>query len=121
VSLCVLAGGKVIALAITGFTLSWTHSVEKTRWEEDWRITPGGLEIIRARVKGSGAGIDPPPGSILEKGWWSFRPVLGPQAALRLAQSGATMGGWSLCADGSCMTIGAEPGDAVVITACGSK
>ncbi|MGO4839058.1 DUF1850 domain-containing protein, partial [Rhizobiaceae sp. 2RAB30] len=37
-SLCVVAAGKTTVLAASLFTLSWTHSVEKTRWEEDWRV-----------------------------------------------------------------------------------
>ena len=33
-SLCILAGGKVTALALSAFTLSWTHSVQKSEWRE---------------------------------------------------------------------------------------
>ncbi|MFX6230366.1 DUF1850 domain-containing protein, partial [Acinetobacter baumannii] len=31
------------SLAVAAFTLSWTHSVEKVEWQEDWRVTPQGL------------------------------------------------------------------------------
>src|SRR5690606_23223998 len=52
-----LVAGKVIAPLMAGaMTLAWTHSVENIAWEEDWRATPAGLEIVEARVKGSGAG-----------------------------------------------------------------
>jgi hypothetical protein len=52
-SLCVLAGGKTIVLAAAAFTLSWTHSVEKIRWTEHWRVTPAGLVVDMGRVEGS--------------------------------------------------------------------
>ena len=68
-ALCVLSAGKTITLAASLFTLSWTHSVERVRWEEDWRVTPAGLEIVEARVKGSGAGMEPPPDAVLKNGW----------------------------------------------------
>ena len=116
--LCLTAAGKVATIAATAFTLSWTHSVQKTRWEEHWRLTPAGLEIVEARVQGSGAGMDPPEGSVLEDGWWIYRPNLPPQARLVLAASGATGGGWELCAAGKCMEIGASAGEPVEIAAC---
>jgi hypothetical protein len=117
-SLCVIAAGKTIVLATTAFTLSWSHSVEKVRWEEDWRLTPAGLEIAEARVKGSGAGMEPPEGAVLDGGWWVYRPDLPPQRSLRLGSSGATDSGWSLCAEGDCLTIGAEPGEPATVRAC---
>lgn len=58
-SLCVASAGVVKTLAVVAFTLAWTHSIEKTEWQEDWRVTPQGLELIAARVKGSGAGMEP--------------------------------------------------------------
>lgn len=117
-SLCILAAGKVTVLAVSAFTLSWSHSIEKTRWEEDWRVTPAGLRIVAARVKGSGAGMEPPEGAVLKDGWWSYRPRLGARPAVRLAASGATGGGWTLCAGQSCMDLGADAGGAVELSAC---
>jgi hypothetical protein len=119
-SICVTAAGKTVVLAASAFTLSWSHSVEKTRWEEDWRLTPAGLELVEARVKGSGAGMEPPDGAVLEDGWWMFRPDLPPQPSLLLAASGATGSGWSLCAEGDCLTVGATPGGPVEVRACSS-
>jgi hypothetical protein len=118
VPLCILSAGKTTVLAISAFTLSWTHSVEKTRWEEDWRVTPAGLQIVEARVKGSGAGVDPPADARLQDGWWVFAPKLPPRAALVLAASGVTGEGWSLCADGQCTAIGAVAGAPATITTC---
>jgi len=117
-SLCILAAGKVSVLAVSAFTLSWTHSIEKTRWQEDWRVTPAGLEIVAARVKGSGAGMEPPQGAVLDDGWWSYRPKVGPQPTVRLAASGATGAGWTLCADQTCLELGAMPDDNVELSAC---
>jgi hypothetical protein len=117
-TLCLLAAGKLTALAATAFTLSWTHSVEKTRWEEDWRLAPAGLEIVEARIKGSGAGMEPPEGAVLKEGWWVYRPSPPPVPKLVLAASGATGGGWMLCAAGECREIGGEAGSPVEIRAC---
>ena len=117
-SLCILAAGKVTVLAVSAFSLSWTHSIEKTRWEEDWRVTPAGLEIVEARVKGSGAGMEPPEDAVLKDGWWSYRPAFGALPTLVLAASGATGAGWRLCAGRTCLELGAEAGRAVKLSAC---
>ncbi|TIT38538.1 MAG: DUF1850 domain-containing protein, partial [Mesorhizobium sp.] len=69
-SLCILAAGKTMTLTVAAFTLSWTHSVEKTHWQEDWKVLPSGLQIVEARIKGSGAGMEPPEGAVLRDGWW---------------------------------------------------
>ena len=50
-SLCILAAGKTLTLAVTAFTLSWTHSVEKTEWQERWAVTAEGLVLEEARVQ----------------------------------------------------------------------
>ncbi|AWC20644.1 MULTISPECIES: DUF1850 domain-containing protein [Aminobacter] len=120
-SLCIAAGSKAVTMAVAAFTLSWTHSVEKTRWEEDWLVTPAGLEIVEARVRGSGAGMEPAEGARLVDGWWIYVPRLGPQPSVMLAASGATGAGWTLCAEGRCMTLGAEAGETVVIRACAAN
>lgn len=120
-SLCIAAGGKAVTMAVAAFTLSWTHSVERSRWEEDWRVTPAGLEIVEARVKGSGAGMEPAEGARLVDGWWVYAPKLKPQPSIVLAASGATGAGWTLCAAGRCTTLGAEAGETVVIKACAAQ
>ncbi|MGE0239487.1 MAG: DUF1850 domain-containing protein [Parvibaculaceae bacterium] len=117
-SICVLAAGKVVVLAGTAFTLAWTHSVEKFRWEEDWTVTPAGLEVVEARIKGAGAGMEPPEGAKLKDGWWSYIPNVKPQRRLMLAASGTTDSGWTLCAASGCMTVGDRPGDPAVVTVC---
>ena len=120
-SLCILAAGKTTMLAVSAFTLSWTHSVEKTRWQEEWRVTLAGLEIIEARVKGSGAGMDPPEGAVLKDGWWTYRPKSGARPRVRLAASGATGAGWLLCADRTCLELGTEAGDPVELSLCAAS
>jgi hypothetical protein len=103
-SLCLASAGVVKTLSIAAFTLAWTHSVEKTEWQEDWRITAKGLELRQARVKGSGAGMEPPPDARLVAGWFRWRPKRGPMPELVLGNSGAA-GEWRLCSDGNCRTL----------------
>lgn len=117
-SLCVAIGGKVVTLAATAFTIAWTHSVERTEWQEDWMLTRDGLVITEARVKGSGAGMDPGHGARLEDGWWAWKPDLPTIPKLTLAASGRTTSGWRLCYTGGCMALGEGSGPPVVVKAC---
>ena len=74
-SLCLASAGVVKTLSIAAFTLAWTHSIEKVEWQEDWRVTPQGLELVQARVKGFGAGMEPPPEARLVDGWFQWQPA----------------------------------------------
>ena len=106
-SLCLISAGMVKKLSLAAFTLVWTHSVEKVDWQEDWRITPQGLELVQARVKGFGAGMEPPPEARLVDGWFQWQPKRASMPELVLANSGAA-GEWRLCRDGgvgSCQTL----------------
>lgn len=113
-SLCVASALVAASFAGSAFTLSWTHSVERTEWRERWRITDGrALQLEEARVRGSGAGMEPPEGAVLRDGWWIYRPTLAAQPALLLAVSGATPDGWQLCIEGAaCHDIEALAGGA---------
>ena len=102
--LCLATAGVVKSLAVASFMLTWTHSVEKTEWQEDWRVTPQGLEIVEARVKGSGAGMEPPPDARLVDGWFRWKPKLSVLPEVALGQSGMA-GEWRLCAEGTCQTL----------------
>jgi hypothetical protein len=73
-SLCLAAGAVSAVLAVEAFTLGWIHSIEKIRWEEDWRIEGHALVITEARIRGTGAGMEPPAGSVLKDGVWRYRP-----------------------------------------------
>lgn len=117
-ALCVAAGGKAMVIATGIFSLTWTHSVEKTEWREDWRVTSGGLELTQARVKGSGAGMDPGEGARLVNGWWVWTPEVPLVPDLVLAASGATVSGWSLCHAGGCVELGANAQEPVRISSC---
>lgn len=120
-SLCVAAGAGVLRLAVAGFTLSWTHSVEKTRWEEDWAVEPAGLVLVEARVQGSGAGMEPGEGAVFDGRFWRWRPRLPVLKELALRRSDAVPEGWTLCTGGACRRIGGddEEADLVVLSACG--
>ena len=72
--LCFVSVGVTTMLQVSAFTLVWTHSVEKVDWQEDWRIDGGALRLVEARVKGSGAGMEPPPEATLTDGWWRWAP-----------------------------------------------
>jgi hypothetical protein len=104
VSLCLASLGVVKTLSLVAFTLVWTHSVEKTGWQEDWRVTANGLELVQARVKGFGAGMEPPPDARLVDGWFQWQPKRAPMPELLLGNSGAA-GEWRLCAEGHCRTL----------------
>lgn len=114
-SLCILAGGKLLALAATTFTLTWIHSVEKTEWFEAWQVVNGDLKVVEARVEGSGAGMDPPEGAVLTQKGWTYVPQVPPLDRLVLAASGATASGWELCTRTGCLTLAVEAGAPVEI------
>ena len=78
--------------------------MEKTDWQEDWRLTPLGLELVQARIKGPGAGMEPPPEARLVDGWFQWAPKRAPLPELVLANSGAA-GEWRLCSAGNCRTL----------------
>lgn len=103
-ALCLVSAGVTKVLQIAAFTLVWTHSVEKVDWQEDWRIEPGALRLIEARVKGSGAGMEPPPEARLVDGWWRWRPQGLAPPELVLGNSGAA-GEWRICTEGTCRTL----------------
>ena len=115
---CLLVAGTALALATPDFTLSWTHSVERTGWHEAWRVADGALVLREFRLRGSGAGMEPGPDARLVDGWW-VSPGGGLSVPrLDLAASGATGDGWTLCADGTCRPVGAAPGAPVTIAPC---
>jgi hypothetical protein len=104
-SLCLATPVLAMTLAVQAFGLNWTHSVEKTEWQESWQISPAGLVLEQARIRGSGAGMEPPEGSVLQDGWWVYHSNLPAQPTLHLAVSDATGRGWQLCTGGTCSDL----------------
>jgi hypothetical protein len=120
-AICLAAAGVSVRLAAV-VTLVWTHSIEKVDWRETWRASPAGLELIEARIKGSGAGMEPGDDARLEDGWWVWHPGRPAMAEVRLARSGATAD-WRLCVEGTCRTAEAilgrpMDGEAVRLAPC---
>lgn len=97
-ALCIglVIGAVVQPLASGSITLSWIHSVERTAWEEDYVADGGALQLREARVKTSGAGMDPPSGAAWRDGWWKYRPALDRLPEIILANS-EFGGGYLLC------------------------
>ena len=122
-SLCVAAGGVIVTLALQSFTLAWTHSIEKIRWEEDYRIEGTQLVLTEARVRGSGAGMEPPDDSKFVNGVWHYDPHLPPLNQLRLTQS-IYAPGYELCQRDRCVPLTdyaprAQNGDVIELRSCG--
>jgi hypothetical protein len=90
-----------VALPIQNFTLAWTHSIEKIRWEEDYRIEGQQLLLTEARILGTGAGMEPPEGSVLTDGVYHYHPTLQTVPRLNLARS-TFVADYELCWDGTC-------------------
>ncbi|MGQ9371752.1 DUF1850 domain-containing protein [Azospirillum sp. A39] len=122
VCIATLGGALLAALPGDRFTLSWTHSIEKVEWQEDWRVADGRLAVVQARVKGSGAGMEPGEGAHLIDGWWTWRPEVPPQNRVVLAASSFTSD-HQLCVGGDCRPLhawtGPLPGERpLVLRAC---
>lgn len=124
--LCLLLAGHVLAarLEVDRFTLAWVHSVERIEWQEDWVVTPDGLDLVEARVAGSGAGMDVPTDARRIDGGWAYRPALPRQREVHLARSGVVPD-YRLCVGGSCSPLGRLAGGiaddvGVTLAPCGS-
>jgi len=117
-SLCLVGAGKTVQIAVAAFTLAWTHTVERTRWEEDWQVLPEGLMLVEARVEATGAGMEPPPEARFDGRWWHWRPsgMVLPQLVLRRAPGA---GDWRFCTHEGCQEIGSLlDSDPVTLSAC---
>ena len=122
-AVCLLVAGVVRATLPTDhFTLAWRHSVEKTRWEESYRIDGDRLRLTAARIQGLGAGMEPPRDAVLRGGWWTWNPPPHAIAMLPLTQSTYTSD-WTLCWNERCRMLGAlvpsaAEGSVVNLVAC---
>ncbi|MHC8306311.1 DUF1850 domain-containing protein [Pseudomonas sp. PB3P13] len=105
IGLCLgLAGAVWAQLPVTSFTLAWDHTVEKIRWEEDYRVTGQGLVLGEARVRGNGAGMEIPQDARLENGSWHYRREHRPMHALNLGRT-PEAGDYQLCFEGNCYPL----------------
>ena len=121
--ICLLVAGILSAtLPVDQFTLRWVHSVERIAWEEDWDARSGRLVLSQARVRGSGAGMEPGPDAILEDGWWRWRPAMAPLDQVVLGRSDAVPD-HEICWNGICQSLGgllgAAPRAPVTLVPCG--
>jgi hypothetical protein len=103
-SLCIAAAGLAVEIAVSGFTLAWTHTVEKTEWQEDWRIEADRLLLVEARVQASGAGMEPPVDARLVGGFYTWHPHLPPLPEIVLRRA-PQADDWRLCAGERCATL----------------
>jgi hypothetical protein len=95
-----------VVLPTDTITLSWTHTVEGTPWEEDYAVLGGALVITEARVKRSGAGMEVPEGAVWAQGWWHYAPLLPPLHDVVLANSSFAPG-YTVCWAGQCRPLSA--------------
>lgn len=101
-SLCMGLAGVVWAeLPTSSFTLAWMHTIEKVRWEEDYRVTPDGLLLDEARIRGTGAGMEVPDNAVLRDGAWHYQVELAPLHILRLGRT-PEAGDYEICLESRC-------------------
>ena len=105
------AVSPAVFVPVQRFTLAWTHSIEKIRWEEDYAvIQPSAahalprLQPLQARIQGSGAGMEPPPDAVWRDGAYHYQPATPALHVLRLTRSGFTPD-YDWCVDGRCQTL----------------
>jgi hypothetical protein len=117
-AICLALGARQVSLPTDRFTLAWTHSVEKTGWQEDYAIRGTGLALTEARIQGTGAGMEPPPDALFRNGWWRYVPPLPILTELRLTLSPYTAD-YRLCWKQQCRSlaklVGAKRLEGVVI------
>lgn len=123
--LCLVVAGVLRAtLPAQEFTLAWTHSVEKIRWEEDYRVERDAILLVSARVRGSGAGMEPPANAVLRDGVWHYRPERPALSGLRITLSPYSSD-YDLCWNEQCAPVTrvvglARPEGVVELVACPS-
>lgn len=106
------------------FTLAWTHSIEKVRWEEDYQVEKSGplptLRALKARVRGSAAGMEPAEDAVLRSGWYEYQPQTWSPQGLRLTRSTFT-DDYEWCVQGGCRPLASllpSDGNITLLTPC---
>lgn len=100
-ALCLSAGTFHVSLPITSFTLRWQHSIEKVEWDEDYELVGPWLHLSQARIRGSGAGMEPPPDAVLSHGVWHYR-VADPWRRELVVARSEFVADYELCIRGNC-------------------
>lgn len=122
--IAVATAAAVVILPTSRVTLSWTHTVEGTPWEEDYVVAGPALLLSEARVRRSGAGMEPGPDAYWRAGWWHFRPEL-PQLEQVVLANSLSGQGYSLCSPHQCWRISELVGRGEPVTlkplACGAS
>jgi len=103
-ALCISVGAQLVRLPVTAFTLQWRHTVEKVLWEEDYLVAGDWLLLSRARILGSGAGMEPPPDAVRDGNAWSYRPSARWHHRIELARSSFGED-YRLCVDRTCRPL----------------
>ena len=119
--------GAPVFIPAQQVTLAWSHSIEKQRWEEDYAVQPGPtahappvLRALAARVRGSAAGMEPPPDARRVNGWYQYTPLQQQPTVLRLTRSEFTAD-FELCVQGVCEPMGhwlRSDGGITLLTPC---
>jgi len=101
-----LVAGLLIAQFGDNITLRWTHSIQKIVWEEDYRREGAALHLVAARVRGAGAGMEPPADAVLKDGAWHYVPKLPPLPSVVLTHS-PHVPAYVVCSAGQCKPVDA--------------
>ena len=104
-ALCISVGAQLATLPVDAFTLRWRHTIEKTLWEEDYLVAGDWLLLTRARIRGSGAGMEPPADAVKDGDTWTYRPADRWRRSIELARS-EFGDDYELCTAQACRPIG---------------
>jgi hypothetical protein len=105
-AVCLFVAGVVAAtLPTREFTLHWRHSVEKTRWEERYRIDDRQLTLTSASIEALGAGMESPPDAQFSDGRWTWAPMRR-MNELTITRSSFTAD-YAICWAAQCRALGA--------------
>lgn len=103
---CLSAHDHHATIAADRFTLVWRHSIEKIDWEEDYVVAGRWLYLSGARIRGTGAGMEPPDDAVRVGGVYVYRPADRWFRSLELARSDY-VDDYRLCIAGTCRPMSA--------------
>lgn len=122
-AICLAGGDAQARIEATRFTLVWRHSIELIDWQEDYVVAGDWLYLSGARIRGTGAGMEPPPDAQRVGGVYVYRPDLRWFRELNLARSSFVQD-YRVCVDGRCRPMSdwlpLDPGF-TRITACARR